>query len=148
MGTCYVGYYDDAVAMEALSLRGLTPAQTMKAVSERNVSVMALDDFYDKPIADFTSPAVTAFGAPERIERLERHEARPWAQAAWAGGFHGILYRLRKDPDHRNGLALFDAAGPREKPASQGPPQPFVVGQIHVVADLASRPFGGDPLAE
>jgi hypothetical protein len=148
MGTCYVGAFDDAVTMEAVILGGLSPREQQQAVADRDVSAMALDDFYDKPIADFVSPDVGRFGAPLAIERLDRPEARPWAQAAYEAGFFGIRYRLRKDPEHRVGLALFGRAGPGLKPLTQGAPQPFVVGQIHLAGELANRDFVGDPLAE
>jgi len=150
-GTCYVGSYDIAVAMEVLSLAGLSPQEAQDAVVDREVSAMALDAFCGKPIADFMSPLVEQFGAPAYIEKLEHSDTRPWAQAAWDGGFHGIQYRLEKDPEHRVGLALFGRAGPRNKPINQGAPQPFVVGQIHAASELASqtdRPLPGDPLSD
>lgn len=147
LGTCYVGTHDTAVAMEVLALAGLLPTEARDAVADRQVSAMALDAFYGKPIADFTSPLVERFGAPAHIEQLERADARPWAQAAWDGGFHGIRYPLKKDPEHRSGLALFGPAGPRDKPITQGDPQPFVVGQLHSASELAERPFRGDPLS-
>jgi hypothetical protein len=81
---------------------------------------MALDEFYDKPIADFTSPDVEQYGAPPAVELLDRRDARPWAQAAYEAGFAGIRYRLRKDPEHRSGLALFGPKGPGPKPQTQG----------------------------
>lgn len=148
MGTCYVGAFDDAVTMETVALRGLSPHHQQQAVAGRHMSAMALDDYYDKPIADFTSPEVTQFGVPPAVEQLDRADARPWAQAAYEGGFYGIRYRLCKDPEHRVGLALFGPAGPGGKPPTQGEPQPFVVGQIHMAAELAERGFSGDPLAE
>jgi hypothetical protein len=146
-GTCYVGTHDTAVAMEVLALAGLSPTEARDAVADRRVSAMALEAFYGKPIADFTSPLGEPFGAPAHIEQLKRADARPWAQAAWEGGFHGIRYRLKKDPEHRIGLALFGPAGPRDKPITQGDPQPFVVSQIHAASALAERPFRGDPLS-
>ncbi len=148
LGTCYVGTHDTAVAMEVLALAGLSPKEAQDAVADRRVSAMALDAFYGKSIADFTSPLVEEFGVPGHIEQLERADARSWAQAAWDGGFHGIRYRLTKDPEHRFGLALFGPAGPRDKPITQGDPQRFVVGQIHAASELSERPFRGDPLGE
>jgi hypothetical protein len=148
MGTCYVGAYDDAVTMEASVLRGLSPEEQAQALADRKMSAMALDDFWGRRIADFASPDIERFGVPRAVEQLDRLEARPWAQAAYEAGFAGIRYRLRKDPDHRIGLALFGPAGPRTKPATQGEPQPFVVGQIHLAGELANGQFGGDPLAE
>jgi hypothetical protein len=79
---------------------------------------------------------------------LDRPDARPWAQAAYEAGFAGIRYRLRKDPEHRTGLALFGPKGRGPKPETQGEPQPFGVGQIHLAGELANREFPGDPLAE
>jgi hypothetical protein len=148
MGTCYVGAYDDAVTMEAVVLKGLSPQEQREAVADRNVSAMALDEFYDKPIADFTSPDLEQYGAPRAVELLGRPDARPWALAAHKAGFVGIRYRLRKDPQHRTALALFGPNGPGPKPQTQGEPQPFVVGQIHLAGELANREFTGDPLAE
>lgn len=148
MGTCYVGAYDDAVTVEAVTLYNLSEQERQQALAGRNVSAMALDEFYDKPIADFTSPHLESFGVPPMIELLDRADARPWAQAAYEAGFAGIRYRLRKDPDHRVGLALFGPAGPRAKPPTQGDPQPFVVSQARLAQDLANRRFTGDPLAD
>jgi hypothetical protein len=116
MGTCYVGAYDDAVTMEAVILKDLSPQERSEALADRNVSAMALDEFYDKPIADFTAPNVEQYRAPPAVEQLDRPDARPWAQAVYEAGFAGIRYRLRKDPEHRTGLALFGPKGPGPKP--------------------------------
>ncbi len=143
-----MGTHHTAVAMEVLALAGLSPSETQEAVADRQVSAMALDEFYAKPIADFTSRLAVRFGAPAHIEQLDRADARPWAQAAWDGGFRGIRYRLKKDPERRFGLALFAPAGARAKPVTQGEPQPFVIGQIHAASEPPQRHFRGDPLSE
>ncbi len=68
--------------------------------------------------------------------------SRPWAEAAWNGGFGGIAYWLSQDPRQRRiGLALFGLAG-------ENPPDSewcthsteFAIG----IGKEAARLFGGN----
>ena len=144
-GTCHLA--EDLVAGSAESLReqGVTPAQAQVAANEKSLSQMSLDRWYGTPIADFTTSTVSQYGAPTRISALDRADARPWALAAQRGGFQGILYRLREDPKHRRGLALFYKACEHEPPI-QPYPQPIVVGMRNDLLDLFDGEYRGDPI--
>ena len=132
----------------------LTPVEVQAAAAQRHMSAMALEQWCGRPIADFTSARLTELGVP-LLREISRAEARPWAEAAHAAGFDGILYALRRDPEHRPGLALFGKAGPMEKPVGQGAGQPLVIRYLREAVELANHDdgrsqcnFGGDPLAE
>jgi hypothetical protein len=99
----------------------------------------------DVPITDFTSAAVEWFGAPTDVACLDRVRARPWAWAAHAAGFGGILYRLREDPKRRLGLALFGDAG-ENPPSFQPDGVSLPVGLQHELTDLFDGEYRGDPL--
>jgi RES domain len=144
-GTCYLA--EDLAAGGAESLRevGVTAAQAQRAANERNLSQMPLDRWYGKRIADFTAPTIRRHGLPVDIAALDRSVARPWALAARRGGFYGILYRLREDPERRRGLALFHDAG-EYAPVDQPFPQPIVVGIRHDLVALFDGEYRGDPL--
>jgi hypothetical protein len=106
---------------------------------------MPLDRWYGTRIADFASPLAVDHGAPSDIAALSRRDARPWANAARTCGFTGILYRLREDPQHRVGLALFGDAG-EHPPANQVAPVGLPVGLRREMQDLFHGEFRGDPL--
>jgi hypothetical protein len=154
LGTCYMAWQATTTALEAMRLRGLSPPEVQIAAAQRHMSAMALEHWYGKSVADFTSPSLPELGVP-LIRELSRADARHWAEAAQATGFDGILYALRRDPEHRLGLALFGRAGAAGRPAAQGPGQPLVVRYIREAIELLNRDdvpshdtFGGDPLAE
>ena len=90
-GACYVGAYLAGAATQSLRERGVSHAESQLAADARRLSQMPLERWYGKPIADFTSATVTQHGAPSDIAAIPRPEARPWPEAAWAAGFHGIL---------------------------------------------------------
>jgi hypothetical protein len=144
-GTCYVGEYLDGAVPEVLREQGVTHAESQEAANARRLSQMALDRWYELPIADFTSPAVTAHGAPADVASVSRAEGRMWAEATRHAGFHGILYRLGQDPKHRRGLALFYEAGEHALP-SQPSPICLPVGLRKDVAELFDGEYRGDPL--
>lgn len=145
-GTLYVGGYLPGVTPESVRETGVTPAESQAAYNNRRLSVMPLDAYHGLAIADFTSKAVTKFGAPADIAALPRAEARPWAVAAHEGGFAGIRYRLREDPKHRLGLALFGNAGEAEPPAGQLDPLVLPVGLRNEVLALFEGEYRGDPV--
>ncbi|MFL5828155.1 MAG: RES domain-containing protein [Thermoleophilaceae bacterium] len=145
-GTLYVGDYLGGVLPEAVRQTGVAAHESQAAYNTRRLSAMPLDDFYGKRIADFTSGAVRYFGAPDDVAGLPCDEARPWARAAHAGGFAGILYRLREDPNRRLGLALFGPAGPHAEPAQQGLPQGLPVRLRKEVHLLFEGEYRGDLL--
>jgi hypothetical protein len=145
-GTIYIGDYLAGVAPEAVREQEEAARDSQAAYNARRLSQMPLDQFYGSRIADFTSAAMACLGAPVDVASLSRDAARPWARAAHAGGFAGILYRLREDPKRRLGLALFGKAGAPPEPAGQPFPQPLPVGlrnELHVLFDGDYR---GDPL--
>lgn len=153
-GTCYLAWQVTTTALEAMRLNGLTPAGVQAAAAQRHMSAMALDQWHGKKIADFTSARLPELGVP-LLRDLSCANARPWAEAAHAAGFHGILYALHRDPEHRPGLALFGKAGAMEKPGAQGAGQPLVVRYLREAMELINQDespfqskFGGDPLAE
>jgi hypothetical protein len=153
-GTCYMAWQATTTALEAMRLEGLTPAELQVAAAQRHVSAMSVAQWCGKPIADFTSTRLENLGVP-LLREISRAEARTWAEAAHAAGFVGILYALRRDPEHRLGLALFGHAGAMDKPVEQGAGQPLVVRYIREATELVNRDdvpsqgnFGGDPLAE
>lgn len=145
-GTLYVGDHLGGVAPEAVREPDVTAAESQRAYNDRRLSAMPLDRFYGTRIADFTSGAVRYFSVPVGVASLTRAEARPWARAAHAGGFGGILYRLRDDPERRLGLALFGDAGPADAPDTQPFPQPLPVGLRQEVLRLFEGGYRGDPL--
>jgi hypothetical protein len=124
---------------------GVTPKEAQETASKRRLSAMPLDRWYALPIADFTSAAVEWFGAPTQISELDRADARPWAAAAHAAGFGGILYRLREDPRRRLGLALFGSDG-ENAPEFQPPPSALPVRLQHELTDLFDGEHRGDPI--
>jgi hypothetical protein len=144
-GSCYLGNYLDGVAAEVIRESDVPPKEAQEAANKRCLSVMPLDRWYALPIADFTSAAVEWFGAPTQISELDRADARPWAAAAHAAGFGGILYRLGEDPKKRLGLALFGRAG-ENVPPFQPPPALLPVGLQHELTDLFDGEHRGDPV--
>lgn len=144
-GTCYLGAYLAGAATETLRETGVSHAEAQVAADARRLSQMPLDRWFGEPIADFTSTRVTHHGAPSDIAAISRAEARPWAEAAWAAGFHGILYSLGQDPLRRRGLALFGDAG-EHPPAQQPAPVILPVRLRNEVADLFDGEYRGDPL--
>lgn len=145
-GTLYVGDYLGGVAPESVRQQGVSPVDSQIAYNNRRLSAMPLGAYYGKRIADFTSGAVPRFGAPADVAALPRVEARAWGRAAHSGDFSGLLYRLREDPKHRLGLALFGDAGASEPPEMQGPPAELPVGLRNEVLDLFDGEYRGDPL--
>jgi RES domain len=145
-GTLYVGDYLPGVTPESVRELGVTPAESQAAYNNRRVSVMPLVAYHGLLIADFTSKAVTRFGAPADVAALPRAEARPWARAAHAGGFAGIQYRLREDPKHRLGLALLCKAGQAEPPPGQQSPFELPVGLRNEMLALFDGEYRGDPI--
>jgi hypothetical protein len=144
-GTCYLGAYPAGAAAEVLRERGVDPPAAQRAADERRLSQMSLQRWSGERFADFTSEHAAPYGAPEDVAGLTRAEARPWAEAAHAAGFKGIVYRLREDPLHRRGLALFHTAGeypPDNQPFAMGLP----VGLRRELADLFEGEFRGAPL--
>jgi hypothetical protein len=146
-GTLYVGDHLGGVTTEAVREPDVAAADSQRAYNDRRLSAMPLDRFYGTRIADFTSGALRYFKAPLDVASLARAEARPWARAARASGFGGILYRLREDPERRLGLALFGEAGPADPPDAQPLPQPLPVGLRQEVLRLFEGGYRGDPLA-
>ena len=145
-GTCHIGSYLDASAAESLRERGVEATRAQESADKRRLSAMSLERWYGKKIADFTAVRVGDFGAPKDIANLPRSEARPWAIAAFDGGYSGILYHLREDPKRRLGLALFDRAGARSASANQGAPAPLPVGLRSELTLLFEGEYRGDPL--
>lgn len=145
-GTCYVGEHPDGTVPESMRESGVSAADSQHAANARRLSAMPLDRWYGLPIADFTSAAVTRHGAPADIALIPREDARPWAIAASAAGFHGILYPLAEDPQRRRGLALFLDHGP-QPPDGQPEPVRLVTGLRNEVLDLFGGVYRGDPLA-
>jgi hypothetical protein len=110
-GTCYVGEHLAGPASEHMRATTTNHARAQRDANERRLSAMPLEPWHNTRIADFTSELAADFNAPRHIECLDHDEARPWAEAAHAGGFAGVLYHLRRDPRKRRGLALFSEAG-------------------------------------
>ena len=144
-GTCYLGAYLAGAASESLRESGVDAPAAQRAANARCLSQMPLDRWYGERIADFTAPEIDSQGAPTDIAALARSDARPWAEAAHDAGFSGILYRLREDPAHRLGLALFHHAG-EHAPPNLVAPVGLVVGLRHELQDLFEGEFRGDPL--
>ena len=144
-GTCYLGAYLAGSASESLREADVDAAAAQLAANARHLSQMPLDRWYGKPIADFTSREAERHGAPADIAALPRSEARPWARAACAVGFAGVLYRLREDPARRFGLALFGDAGEHPPPGTVAA-VPLPVGLRHELEDLFEGEYRGDPL--
>ena len=68
---------------------------------------------------------------------LDRDQARARAEPARRGGFAGLLWRLRDDPQRRLGMALFGPVGaPARVPPHQPAQQPQPVGPRHELTDL------------
>jgi hypothetical protein len=144
-GTCYLGAYLSSAAAESLLTTGVDHAEAQKAADQRRLSAMPLDRWYGERIADFTNEDVVSFGAPADIAGEDRASARPWALAVRAAGFAGIHYRLREDPLHRSGLALFGDRGEHPAP-NQPPPVVLPVGLRNELSVLFDGEYRGDPL--
>ena len=148
LGTCYVGTYDTAVAMEVLALAGLAPAEARDAVADRQVSAMALDAFYGKPIADFTSPLVEQFGAPGAY-RADRARRCP---AVGAGGVGRRISRYPVPAQEGSRASLRSRAVRSRRPAGQAdhPGRPAAVRggpDPRHVQSSRSDPSAGAPLS-
>ena len=144
-GTCYVSDQPVTGLAEHVRDGGVTPAESQAAINKRALSQMPLDRWYRRAIADMTGPITIGVASRVDVTEIPRAEARRWAVAAHGGGFGGILYRPKEDPEGRRGLALFYKKGEHE-PSNVVPSQPIVVGARRELHDLLGY-RGDDPLA-
>lgn len=148
-GTCYLGEYAGGTLSEVLRETGVAAAAAQEAANERRMSAMAVDCYYGRSIADFTSGAARYFGLPVDFDNdnFTRARSRPFAEQAVAAGFVGVLYRLHQDPEHRLGLALFGNSGPLDpEPSDQPAPTGLPAGLRNELRGLFKGEYRGDPI--
>lgn len=142
LGTIYLAEHSTATAAESARAIVETHAESQNALDDRRLSQISLERWHGLRVADFTAPQAV----PAQVEQLDRDQARPWAAAAHAAGFAGIVYRLREDPQSRRALAMFGSAGPLDV-TDQPFAQPLPVGLRNDLLELFDGQYRGDPIA-
>jgi hypothetical protein len=129
--------------VEVVDAKGLTDVNVQSDLNSRRLSFMPLDHWYGRRIADFRE----ARDPLPDVIAITRGEARAWAQAAHVAGLAGVLHRLKKDPHHRCGLAVFGERGPWRPPLPCEPPNTVEI-PVRARNEWAWLVGREDPLAE